>query len=53
MLNATTKLNIKNDLLKYSMASIEPVITDPVEYFIILRLGHTMTAMLQVRVMLN
>ena len=34
-LNATTKLNIKNDLLKYSMASIEPVITDPVEYFII------------------
>ncbi len=34
-LNATTKLNIKNDLLKYSMASIEPVITDPIEYYII------------------
>ena len=34
-LNATTKQNIKNDLLKYSMASIEPVITDPIEYYII------------------
>ncbi len=34
-LNATTKTQIKNNLLKYSMASIEPVITDPVSYYII------------------
>jgi len=34
-LNATTKTSIKNDLLKYSMAAIEPVITDPVSYYLI------------------
>ena len=33
-LNATTKKRIKNDLLKYSMAAIEPVIIDPTTLYI-------------------
>jgi len=33
-LNTTTKLRIKNQLLKYSMASIEPVIVDPRIYYL-------------------
>ena len=34
-LNETTKQKIKNDLKKYSVASIEPVIIDPTSYYII------------------
>ena len=33
-LNETTKKRIKNDLLKYSMAAIEPVIIDPTTLYI-------------------
>ena len=33
-LNTTTKTRIKNQLLKYSMASIEPVIVDPTIFYI-------------------
>ena len=33
-LNTTTKVRIKNQLLKYSMASIEPVIVDPRIFYI-------------------
>ena len=33
-LNTTTKKRIKNQLLKYSMASIEPVIVDPRIYYL-------------------
>ncbi len=34
-LNATTKQKIKKDLLKYSVASIEPVIIDPTSFYVI------------------
>jgi hypothetical protein len=34
-LNATTKTQIKNNLLPYAMASIEPVITDPTSFFVV------------------
>tara|TARA_B100000131_G_scaffold280456_1_gene286392 strand:+ start:15527 stop:17605 length:2079 start_codon:yes stop_codon:yes gene_type:complete len=34
-LNASTKQKIKNDLKKYSVASIEPVIIDPTSFYII------------------
>lgn len=34
-LNASTKQKIKNDLKKYSVASIEPVITDPTSFYVI------------------
>ena len=34
-LNATTKNKIKKDLLKYSVASIEPVIIDPTSFYVI------------------
>ncbi len=34
-LNETTKARIKNDLKKYSVASIEPVIIDPTSFYII------------------
>ena len=34
-LNETTKQKIKNDLKKYSVASIEPVIIDPTSYYVI------------------
>ena len=34
-LNASTKARIKNDLKKYSVASIEPVIIDPTSFYII------------------
>ena len=34
-LNATTKQKIKKDLLKYSIASIDPVIIDPTSFYII------------------
>ena len=34
-LNATTKQKIKKDLLKYSVASIEPVIIDPTTFYVI------------------
>tara|TARA_E500000331_G_scaffold210905_1_gene202198 strand:- start:164 stop:2284 length:2121 start_codon:yes stop_codon:yes gene_type:complete len=34
-LNETTKQKIKKDLLKYSVASIEPVIIDPTSYYVI------------------
>ena len=34
-LNATTKAQIKNNLLPYAMASIEPVITDPTSFFVV------------------
>lgn len=34
-LNATTKVKIKNDLKRYTVASIEPVIIDPMTYYII------------------
>ena len=34
-LNATTKQKIKNDLKKYSVASVEPVIIDPTSFYII------------------
>ena len=34
-LNETTKQKIKNDLKKYSVASIEPVIIDPTSFYII------------------
>ena len=33
-LNETTKKKIKNDLLKFSMAAIEPVIIDPISLYI-------------------
>jgi len=36
-LNATTKVRIKNDLMRYTVASVEPVIIDPVTYYIIPR----------------
>ena len=34
-LNATTKQKIKKDLLKYSIASIEPVIIDPTIFYVL------------------
>jgi len=34
-LNETTKQKIKNDLKKYSVASIEPVIIDPTSFYVI------------------
>jgi hypothetical protein len=34
-LNTTTKTRIKNQLLKYSMASIEPVIVDPRIFYVV------------------
>ena len=34
-LNETTKSKIKKDLLKYSVASIEPVIIDPTSFYVI------------------
>ena len=34
-LNASTKQKIKNDLKKYSVASVEPVIIDPTSFYII------------------
>ena len=34
-LNETTKQKIKKDLLKYSVASIEPVIIDPTSFYVI------------------
>lgn len=34
-LNATTKVKIKNDLKRYTVASIEPVIIDPMTYYVI------------------
>ena len=34
-LNATTKQKIKNDLKKYSVASVEPVIIDPTSFYMI------------------
>jgi hypothetical protein len=34
-LNATTKVKIKNDLKRYTVASVEPVIIDPMTYYII------------------
>lgn len=34
-LNASTKAKIKNDLKKFSVASIDPVITDPTSFYII------------------
>jgi len=34
-LNASTKAKIKNDLKKFAVASIEPVIVDPTSYYII------------------
>jgi len=34
-LNETTKQKIKKDLLKYSIASIEPVIIDPTSFYVI------------------
>tara|TARA_A100001035_G_scaffold276281_1_gene271016 strand:+ start:6330 stop:8447 length:2118 start_codon:yes stop_codon:yes gene_type:complete len=34
-LNESTKVGIKQDLLRYSVASIEPVIIDPTTYYII------------------
>ena len=34
-LNASTKAKIRNDLKKFSVASIDPVITDPVSWYII------------------
>ena len=34
-LNETTKQKIKKDLLKYSIASIDPVIIDPTSFYVI------------------